>query len=90
MRYALIIATAALGLGVATPRAHALGCFTGGIMGAIAGHMAHHGVLGALGGCVAGHEWHKHELHKQAYQSREEYIKHRQEQDPNYRDPWTR
>lgn len=48
-----------LGLGYSAP-ANAVGCITGGAAGAVAGHMAHHGVLGAIGGCVAGHEYHKH------------------------------
>jgi hypothetical protein len=39
-------------------RASAVGCLSGGAVGAAAGHMAHHGVLGAVGGCVAGHEMH--------------------------------
>jgi uncharacterized membrane protein YebE (DUF533 family) len=48
-----------LGLGYTAP-ANAVGCITGGAAGAVAGHMAHHGVLGAVGGCIAGHEYHKH------------------------------
>ncbi|HEX2939486.1 MAG TPA: hypothetical protein VHO91_00460 [Rhodopila sp.] len=40
--------------------ARAIGCISGGVAGAVAGHMMHHGVLGAIGGCVAGHEYHKH------------------------------
>jgi hypothetical protein len=31
------------------------------VAGAVAGHLAHHGVLGAIGGCIAGHEYHKHQ-----------------------------
>lgn len=49
-------------LGMAGVRsANAIGCISGGVAGAVAGHMAHHGVLGAIGGCVAGHELHKHQ-----------------------------
>lgn len=45
----------ALALG-ATP-AHAIGCLSGAAAGAVAGHVAgHHAVIGALGGCFAGHE----------------------------------
>jgi len=41
------------------PQAQAIGCISGGLAGAVAGHMMNHGVLGALGGCVAGHAYHK-------------------------------
>ena len=47
------------GVGLSTP-AMAIGCLSGGAAGAVAGHMAHHGVLGAIGGCIAGHEYNKH------------------------------
>jgi len=41
-------------------QANAIGCVSGAVAGGIAGHYAgHHAVLGALGGCVAGHELHK-------------------------------
>jgi hypothetical protein len=39
--------------------ANAIGCISGGLAGAVAGHMVHHGVLGAIGGCVAGHQLNK-------------------------------
>lgn len=52
----------ATGLGFGwNPPAHAIGCISGGVAGAVAGHMVHHGVLGALGGCIAGHEYNKHQ-----------------------------
>jgi len=61
MRLPLVLLTAAgLGFGYTAPAA-AIGCFTGGLAGAVAGHMAHHGVLGAIGGCVAGHAYNKHQ-----------------------------
>ena len=65
MRIAVVAAVGLLGLSVASPPAHAIGCLSGGAAGALAGHMAGHGVLGALGGCIAGHQWHKHQLRKQ-------------------------
>ena len=38
------------------PQAEAKGCIKGAAVGAAAGHVAkHHGVLGALAGCVVGH-----------------------------------
>jgi hypothetical protein len=43
------------------PQAQAIGCISGGLAGAVAGHMVHHGVLGAIGGCVAGHSYNKHQ-----------------------------
>lgn len=55
-----LLTAGGIGVGLNTP-AHAIGCFSGGLAGAVAGHMAHHGVLGALGGCVAGHEYNKHQ-----------------------------
>ncbi|MFL5283565.1 MAG: hypothetical protein ACJ8AW_21885 [Rhodopila sp.] len=57
----LLASTALVFAGVATPRpSYAVGCISGGLAGAAAGHMVHHGVLGAIGGCIAGHEYHKH------------------------------
>ncbi len=48
-------------LAVEAPRpAHAIGCISGGALGAIAGHQVHHGFVGAVSGCVAGHYAHKH------------------------------
>jgi hypothetical protein len=43
-----------LGAGLAGP-AQAKGCLKGAVVGGLAGHMAHHGVLGAAGGCAVGH-----------------------------------
>ncbi len=33
----------------------AKGCIKGAIVGGIAGHAVHHGVIGAMGGCAVGH-----------------------------------
>jgi outer membrane lipoprotein SlyB len=68
--------------------ANAIGCLSGGFMGAIAGHHVGHGILGALGGCIAGHQWHKHQLQQQDLANRQAYIAKRKQQDPNYQDPW--
>lgn len=65
-----------LGLGYTAP-ANAIGCITGGAAGAVAGHMAHHGVLGAVGGCIAGHEYHKH--HKASATHAEDQQGHNQQ-----------
>ena len=88
MRYALIAAAAVLGLTAAIPSANAIGCLSGGAAGALAGHMAGHGVLGAIGGCIAGHQWHKHQMSQKAMQNQQDYVRSRQQQDPNYRNPW--
>ncbi len=77
-----------LGVAFGTPQAHAIGCLSGGAAGALAGHMAGHGVLGALGGCIAGHQWHKHKLRQQDLESTSSYDARRREYDPNYRNPY--
>lgn len=40
------------------------GCIKYGAVGAVGGHLAHHGVLGAAGGCAAG-MYKRHEYRKQ-------------------------
>jgi outer membrane lipoprotein SlyB len=71
-----------------TAPANAVGCISGGFMGAVAGHQVGHGILGALGGCVAGHQWHKHQLQQQDLANRQAYVAKRKQLDPNYQDPW--
>jgi len=88
MRHALIASAALLGIAAASPSAHAVGCLSGGAAGAFAGHMAHHAILGALGGCIAGHEWHKHSLRQEDVMNQQDYVRRRQEVDPGYRNPW--
>ncbi len=39
---------------LSAPAAQARGCIKGAIVGGLAGHVAHHGLLGAAAGCVAG------------------------------------
>jgi hypothetical protein len=89
MRRPVIMAATVLGFAVASTSANAIGCFSGAVAGAVAGHMAHHGVLGAIGGCIAGHEWHKHQMRQADMQNRQAYVQQRQQQDPNYKDPWS-
>jgi outer membrane lipoprotein SlyB len=61
MRAFLTIGAILVVLAIQAPKsANAIGCLSGGAMGAIAGHQVHHGVMGAIGGCVAGHYAHKH------------------------------
>lgn len=88
MKLILIGAVAAVTVVCVNPPAHAIGCLSGGAAGALAGHMAHHGVLGAVGGCIAGHEWHKHQMREQDMQSERAYDERRRQEDPNYRNPW--
>jgi hypothetical protein len=45
----------------------------------VAGHLAHHGILGAIGGCIAGHEYHKHQLRQQDLQDQGSYQRRQQE-----------
>jgi len=61
MRIRILLASTAFALaGIGfQPQAQAIGCISGGLAGAVAGHMMNHGVLGAIGGCVAGHAYHK-------------------------------
>ena len=61
----VVLTLAGFGMGGTAP-AHAIGCLSGGIAGAVAGHMAHHGVLGAIGGCIAGHAYNKHQKNQAA------------------------
>jgi len=65
MRLFSIVVISALGIGFANSPSYAIGCISGGLAGAAAGHLVHHGVLGAVGGCIVGHEHHKHEMERQ-------------------------
>jgi len=87
MRITLLATAVAMSL-LAAPRAHAIGCLSGGAAGALAGHMAGHGMLGAIGGCIAGHQWHKHQLRQDEMMTRQQYEAARRSQDPGYRSPW--
>jgi hypothetical protein len=89
MKHFLIASVAALGLAAAAPQAHAVGCLSGGAMGALGGHMMGHGVLGAVGGCIAGHEWHKRQMREGDLRDRQDYVRERRRENPNYRDPWS-
>jgi hypothetical protein len=50
-----LMIAAAMGMVFAAGQAEAKGCLKGAAVGGLAGHMAHHGVLGAVGGCAVGH-----------------------------------
>jgi outer membrane lipoprotein SlyB len=89
MRKSLIAIVSLISLGAVPPSAHAIGCLSGGAAGALAGHMAGHGILGALSGCIAGHQWHKHQVNKQGLQNTQQYDQQRKAADPNYQSPWS-
>ena len=88
MRIYLLAIVTLVSLGAISPGAHAIGCLSGGAAGALAGHMAGHGVLGAIGGCVAGHQWHKHQVSKQQLSNTAAYDAQRKAADPDYQSPW--
>jgi uncharacterized protein YcfJ len=90
MKIRIMAAAAVLAAAGLTPvaPARAVGCISGGLMGALAGHQVGHGILGAMGGCVAGHQWHKHQLQQKDLATQQAYVAKRQQQDPNYKDPW--
>ncbi len=59
---------AALLVGTMAPaRAEPGGCLKYGAVGAVGGHVAHHGVLGAMGGCATG-MYVRHKYRKEARQ----------------------
>ncbi len=64
-----LIAAGALATGLlvgqGSARAEAGGCLKYGAAGAVGGHLAGHGVMGALAGCGAG-MWTRHEARKHA------------------------
>jgi hypothetical protein len=89
MRTAFFAAVTLFCFGAANPPpAHAIGCLSGAAAGSLAGHMAGHGVLGAIGGCIAGHQWHKHQLREQDLQSPDAYDARRKQYDTNYQSPF--
>ncbi len=55
-----------LGTAVVPAQAEPGGCLKYGAAGAVAGHLAHHGVLGAVGGCVTG-MYVRHRYRKEAH-----------------------
>jgi len=57
-----------LTIGLAAPTAHAKGCIKGALVGGVAGHFAHHGILGAAAGCVVGHHMANKHAREQSYQ----------------------
>ncbi|UVK49477.1 hypothetical protein BPNPMPFG_008127 (plasmid) [Mesorhizobium sp. AR07] len=64
MKRVIIAAAVFAVLGVSS-QAQAIGCLSGAAAGGVAGHYAgHHTVLGALGGCVVGHQLHKKQKRK--------------------------
>ena len=60
--------------------ADAKGCIKGAIIGGAAGHLAHHGVLGAAAGCIIGH--HQAKVRERAERSHAQEHRSGQEQTP--------
>lgn len=60
MKWMMMAAFAAAVSLTFSPAAEAKGCIKEAIVGGVAGHMAGHGKLGAVAGCVVGH----HEANK--------------------------
>lgn len=53
--------------------AMAAGCIKGAVAGGVAGHMAHHhGVIGAVGGCIVGHHMAKKAAEKKAAEAKQQ------------------
>jgi hypothetical protein len=50
---------------LAAPSAEAKGCIRGAVAGGVAGHMFHHGVIGAAAGCVAARHYYKEKALRQ-------------------------
>jgi hypothetical protein len=62
-----IAMSAALVITAAPSQVMAKGCLRGAVAGGVAGHYArHHAVMGAMGGCIAAHEYYKHKAKKAA------------------------
>ncbi|MBN9269256.1 MAG: hypothetical protein J0J15_03230 [Mesorhizobium sp.] len=60
MKTLTIVGTLMAMLALPVSQAGAVGCISGAVAGGVAGHYAgHHAVLGAMGGCVVGHQLHK-------------------------------
>jgi uncharacterized protein YcfJ len=63
--FAVALGLAAAPVVMSSP-AQAIGCLSGGAAGAVAGHYAgHHGVVGAIGGCIVGHHMHKKQMREE-------------------------
>ena len=55
----------------------AKGCLRGAVAGGVAGHyMHHHAVMGAMGGCIATHEYYKHKANRAARQQQNGAMGH--------------
>jgi hypothetical protein len=68
-RSVLMLCAGVLGASLVAPAALAEpgGCLKYGAVGGVGGHLAHHGVLGAVGGCATG-MYVRHEYRKEARQ----------------------
>ena len=77
----LALAVSVLGATIpAVSQAEPGGCLKYGAVGAVGGHLAHHGVLGAAGGCAAG-MWKRHEYRKSVREKAQLYDQEHQNGD---------
>ncbi|MGI4801218.1 MAG: hypothetical protein ACRYG8_45790 [Janthinobacterium lividum] len=82
----IVGAACVVAAGIAVPEpAAAIGCFSGGAVGAAGGHVAgHHAVIGALGGCIAGHYAHKRQQANAAQEEQRQYQQGYQSGHPDW------
>ena len=80
MRALLCGVALSLAIGLTAAPADAKGCIKGAIIGGAAGHLAHHGVLGAAAGCIIGH--HQAKVRERAERAHAQEHRSGQEQTP--------
>ncbi len=68
--YTVGVMVAGLAIAQVPAKAESGGCLKYGAAGAVGGHLAGHGVIGALAGCGAG-MWTRHEARKHAKDERD-------------------
>jgi hypothetical protein len=75
-----LVGCAAIVFALACSPADAKGCLKGAVVGGAAGHLAHHGILGAAAGCLIG----RHEASKRTrMQNQTERSNREWRSDPN-------
>lgn len=71
-----------LAIGLTAVPADAKGCIKGAIVGGAAGHLVHHGLLGAAAGCIIGH--HRAKLRERAERAHAQQPGPAPSQPPSY------
>ncbi len=77
LRRLAAVALLAGSLSPAIAQAEPGGCLKYGAVGAVGGHLAHHGVAGAAGGCAVG-MWKRHQYRKSVRQKAQAYDQEHQ------------